>query len=144
MKTIYQSKTFWLNLLAMLSLMIPAVQTWLKGNPEAAVAALTAANILVRFVTSGKITLFPDEGGTPGNNSDGKMLGLIGVTAAGLCMGLPSCNFPENNPELWNALRAVPITIGVTSDDGEVHYSSKGGLVVSGRVPTKVDRRSSK
>jgi hypothetical protein len=71
-----------------------------------------------------------DEGGKGSGLS--ALLLILGTTVA--LGGLPSCA----------ALKGVPIAIGITSDQADVTYSSKGGLTVSARVPTKVDRRSSK
>jgi hypothetical protein len=52
----------------------------------------------------------------------------IGMTVA--FMGsLPSCS-----PAELDAARAVPITFHLVGPDGSVGYSSKGGLVISGRI----------
>lgn len=57
-KKALRSKTVWLNAVALLSASLPAVQEWLRENPVEIVSALAALNILVRFVTSGKVSLF--------------------------------------------------------------------------------------
>lgn len=56
-KTILQSKTFWVQMATLASAMVPAVQEFLAQNPVEFVAVLAAVNVLVRFVTSGKVTL---------------------------------------------------------------------------------------
>lgn len=57
-KKAHQSKTLWLNGVAILAALVPTVQQWLAENPVEFVSALAALNILVRFVTSGKVSLF--------------------------------------------------------------------------------------
>ena len=56
------------------------------------------------------------------------------VLAAGLVVGaLPSCS-----PSQTAAARAWPITFHLKGPDGDIGYSSKGGLVITGTVrPTK-------
>jgi hypothetical protein len=67
----WQSKTVILNLVALVSLMLPPVREWLDGNTEQPLAALAALNLLVRFATQGKISLFPDDDGSAGGNATG-------------------------------------------------------------------------
>ena len=59
----YLSRTFWVNLVALLSLIVPAVRDWLAANPVEFVSALGAVNVLLRFVTAGKYEIkeFPDD-----------------------------------------------------------------------------------
>ena len=77
----HRSKTVWLNLVAMVAAFVPALHEWLTANPVEFVSALAALNILVRFVTSGKISLF-----------GGKAAGLaIGFGAGLAALSLPSC-----------------------------------------------------
>ncbi len=59
-KNILTSKTFWVQAAAVVSTFIPAVGEFLKANPEGFVGALAAINVLVRFATSGRVTLFRD------------------------------------------------------------------------------------
>lgn len=93
MKNILQSKTFWVNFIAALVAFLPAVKDWLAANPETALSALGAANILMRFVTSGKISLLGSEEPKPGTDSGMFPCLLVWIAAAGLlCAGLPSCN----------------------------------------------------
>lgn len=66
-KPFWQSKTVWLQVLALVCMFIPAVQAWVVKNPVEFVAVLGAVNTLVRWVTSGSISIFPpDDSGDPG------------------------------------------------------------------------------
>lgn len=58
------SKTVILNTVALVATFIPAVGEWLKANPVEVVSALAALNVLLRFVTSGKISLAGNDGGS--------------------------------------------------------------------------------
>jgi hypothetical protein len=74
----WQSKTVWLNVLALASMAVPAVREWVEKNPVEPMAALTALNVLVRFVTSGKISIFGDD---EEDSGAGKISGGTGVPA---------------------------------------------------------------
>jgi hypothetical protein len=70
--------------------LIPAVQEWLTTNPVSFVAALAAVNVLVRFVTHGRVNLLSTDEGDGKNG--GVAPAIIGLIAAGALMGgLPSC-----------------------------------------------------
>lgn len=56
-KSPLRSKTVWMNIVAVISTLIPAVGEWLQDNPVSFVAALGAANVLVRFATKGKLSI---------------------------------------------------------------------------------------
>lgn len=60
-KTIIKSKTFWVNAIAVLSTLIPGVRDFIATNPEGSVGVLTAINVVVRFFTKGKVTLFSEQ-----------------------------------------------------------------------------------
>lgn len=60
-KSILTSKTFWVQVVTFLSVFVPAVQEWLASNPEQFLGALAAVNVLVRFATKGKVTLFGEQ-----------------------------------------------------------------------------------
>ncbi|PNC35796.1 hypothetical protein CXU13_05140 [Akkermansia muciniphila] len=53
----YLSRTLWINVAALLSLLVPAVRDWLTANPVEFTSALGAINVLLRFVTVGKYQL---------------------------------------------------------------------------------------
>lgn len=57
----YLSRTFYINLAALLSLFFPAVREWLENNPVDFVTALGGLNILLRFVTYGKHQISSDD-----------------------------------------------------------------------------------
>ncbi|MBS5507738.1 MAG: hypothetical protein KHX31_03795 [Akkermansia sp.] len=68
----YLSRTFWINLVALLSLFLPAVRTWLENNPVDFVAALGGVNVLLRFVTYGKYQISSDnDDDSESNSGDG-------------------------------------------------------------------------
>jgi hypothetical protein len=95
-KTIFRSKTFWLQLVAVAASFYPPVGVWVAANPVGALAALGAANVLVRFVSKGTVTLFPaDDAGNvgSGNGLGGSLLRLLMITfTAAALVGLPSCS----------------------------------------------------
>ena len=89
-KPFWQSKTLWTQLLAVVSLLIPAVQEWVVSNPVDAGAVFAAVNVVVRFVTHGKISPFP-----AGDGGGGKNFLLVigmGVLASGLVLSQTSCS----------------------------------------------------
>jgi len=95
-KNLLQSKTFWVQIIAFIAALLPVVQEWIAKNPESTIAVLGAVNVLVRFATSGRVTLF----GALGSNGDmvkseqsGGIapLWVLACMTAGFGMGLPSC-----------------------------------------------------
>lgn len=62
----YLSRTLWINVAALLSLLVPAVRDWLTANPVEFTSALGAINVLLRFVTVGKYQLAEPTGGQDG------------------------------------------------------------------------------
>jgi len=89
-KSIFLSKTFWVQIVTVLSLAVPQVREWLDANPEQFVAVFAALNVIVRFVTSGKINIFgAGEGSSAGSN-----LILVWVLLGTLVVlgGLPACS----------------------------------------------------
>ena len=114
------SKTVWVQIVAVLSLLVPVVRDWLASNPVEFVAVLAAVNVIVRFVTRGKISVFAETGEkTVGGGSGGLPLLIVWGTAAGLCFtALPSCS----------ALAGLPIKFTAQLEEGALSYSSKGGL----------------
>ncbi|MEI7912536.1 MAG: hypothetical protein WCK77_23150 [Verrucomicrobiota bacterium] len=94
MKHFLQSKTIWLQVIAVLSLFIPQMQAWLAANPEQPVALFAALNVVVRFFTSGKVTLFTDSAGVVSGADKlpgwAVMIGLGSLAClSGFCM--PGC-----------------------------------------------------
>lgn len=115
-KSIFLSKTFWVQVASLLSLLFPAVLDWLKANPVEFVAALAAVNILVRFVTSGRVSLSGDFTGKVGLFFV-SCASLVGMAASAWLMSSCSGGVP-----------AVPVRACVATEDGTVCYSSKGGI----------------
>lgn len=124
-KSILLSKTFWVQILALATMLFPQVRSWVSENPVEFTAAWAGLNLLVRYVTSGKISLAGagDEaaGGTV------KVLLLVGA-AAGLGGALPSC------------APGFPLKATVQIEEGALSYSTKGGLEMEyrpgyGRMP---------
>lgn len=125
-KSFFLSKTFWVQIVAMGSMLFPAVRQWVESNPVDFAAAWAALNILVRFVTHGKISLV----GEPAERGAGtKVPAVLLLIAAGglLAVALPSCALPDGTPVRFSLI--VP--------DGAVSYSSKGGLEIAVERSTK-------
>lgn len=95
-KPLYQSKTFWLNALTLISALFPVVQEWIKENPIAFVESLGALNVLVRFFTKDKVILWSDDKPKGGGSKMVLPLMLIGVV--GLSLTLVSCATPARSP----------------------------------------------
>jgi len=118
-KSVFLSKTFWIQIVAIAAVLVPQVQAWLTANPVEFIAVLGAVNVLVRFATSGKISLV----GAGETNGGGGLGGLplwfwVGTAAALLGGALPSCS----------QLSTLPIRATVIMPDGSLSYSSKAGL----------------
>lgn len=67
----YLSRTFWINLAALLSLLLPSVREWLENNPVDFVTALGGVNVLLRFVTYGKHQISSDNDDSESGTGDG-------------------------------------------------------------------------
>ncbi len=85
-KPLYQSKTLWVQLIAVLSILFPAVQEWVAKNPVEITAIFTAVNTLVRFFTQDKIKPFKSEGGI-----NLPVLGILVVGLGFIGLSLTSC-----------------------------------------------------
>ena len=137
-KSLVQSKTVWLNLLALVCLFVPAVQTWLAANPVDFPAALVAANLILRFLTKGAVSILPASAGPDASDTECDETGSrrlpLWLLLAGLG-GLVGFSSPACSP-----VAAPPVPLRVTySQDGIVAgYSSKAGLALT------IDRRSGK
>lgn len=131
-KSIFFSKTFWLQVVALVSAMFPVVQDWLVRNPVQFVAVLAALNVIVRFITSGKVSILDD---TPPVNGIGFWFSVaIGcVCGTALASGLVSCS-----AEQLAAAKAVPVKACYVTNEGRVCYSNVEGL------SAEIDARSGK
>lgn len=107
----YLSRTFWVNTVALLSLVLPDVREWLDANPVEFGAALAALNVLLKFVTVGKHEIKDDQPAPAGKSASSSItkLSLLGV------LGIAS-------------LLVTPL---LSSCGHSVTYSNDGGLVVS-------------
>lgn len=132
-KSVLLSKTFWVQVATVLSLAVPQVRTWLDANPESFIAVLAAVNVIVRFLTSGKIVIFG------AGETNGFLLAIawfaIGTVAVAT---LSSCS----------AITGYPIKATVQLEEGALSYSSKGGLEMEyrpgfGQMP-EIYRRGNK
>ena len=115
-KSILKSKTFWVQVLAVLAVLFPPVQAWLASNPVTSVAALAAVNVLVRFVTSGRINILGDGGVVP-------VWLPFACLAAATAVVLPGCTTSQ-----LAAARKIPIKACYLSPEGRVCYSNVDGL----------------
>lgn len=56
-KPIWKSKTFWTGLVAAIAPMFPPLQVWMMANPEAYNAILGGVFVLLRLVSSDKVSV---------------------------------------------------------------------------------------
>jgi len=135
-KPFWQSKTVWVQVLAILSMFIPAVGAWVASNPVEFVAVLGAINTLVRFATHGSVSVFQDdESGTTGgkgSSSGGSLLLLMTATAAGCALAgglLSSCAVGVDAEGGWS-IRPDPHSVDAVLRRAIRHEdeSAKGGL----------------
>lgn len=56
-KKFYLSKTFWLNLIALVALMVPAVQEIVAKDPEIPAQALVLMNLVLRLISKDKLVI---------------------------------------------------------------------------------------
>lgn len=124
-KSFLLSKTFWIQILAVASVMVPQVQAWLASNPVEIIAVFASVNLLVRFVTRGAVSIFPPE-----ENSSGGSGGILPLALwLGLSMAvvgtLPSCA-PGTE---------FPVTGSLAYRDPR--SGAKGGLVFSPGLPVQ-------
>jgi len=83
-KSLLKSKTIWLNMVAFFAAFLPVVQEWLATNPVELVSVFVALNVIVRFATRGKISLFS------GTGAANLFIGFLGFAALGLVSCSPS------------------------------------------------------
>ena len=123
-KPAWRSKTLWLNIFAILAAFLPPVREWLASNPVEPIAALAALNMLVRFVTRDKVSIFPaDDDGRGGHGGDGGAGGILPLVVALLCVG--ALVLSTTSCEVLKAS-----TFSVETDEGRIGYSPKGGIEV--------------
>lgn len=67
----YLSRTFYVNFVALLSLLLPSVREWLENNPVDFVTALGGVNVLLRFISYGKYQISSDNDDSDTASGDG-------------------------------------------------------------------------
>ena len=139
MKNILLSKTFWVQIVALLVLVFPAVKSWFDSNPVEYLTALAAVNVLLRFVTRGAVSILPGAtaGAEPSECDDetGNSGGLLAWLPPAALAGLVGFSSPGCSPVPAGSL---PFAGTVLVDGATLHYDSKAGLAVT------VDQRSAK
>lgn len=117
------SKTVWVQIITIISTLVPAVSDWLGSNGVTIIQVLGAVNIVVRFVTHGKISVFSD--GESGNGGSGTHL-LLAMCIVGGTLG---CGFLAS----CSALETVDAKIYYKDADS----GAKGGIdLVPGKKPS--------
>jgi hypothetical protein len=125
-KNFLLSKTLWVNAIALLALLFPAVRDWAAAEPEAPVIILAFVNLVLRSVTSKGVKFSYDGASGDGNKSGGGLGGLPAVlflvAGLGCLLALPSCS-PD-----------YPVIGSITLRDPK--SGAKGGLVFTpGEAP---------
>ena len=130
MKPIFLSKTFWVQIAALLMLLFPPVKAWFDANPVEYLSVLAAVNVLLRWVTSGAVSILPDKH----DDDDGtveqggrRLMGwlLLAGLAGSVGISLPACSSAQ-----MGAAKQVPIRATFQRDGVTLGYSSKGGLML--------------
>lgn len=125
-KPFFLSRTFWVNVIALLALFFPAVREWAAAEPEAPIIILAFVNLVLRTVTNKSITISKDDGDTDDGKSSGGFGGLplaLMLAAAIIVVCLPACSGS-----------GYPLTGSITYRDAE--SGAKGGLVFEqGKAP---------
>lgn len=132
----YLSRTLWINVAALLSMLVPSVRDWLAANPIQFTGALGAINVLLRFITLGKYQLAEppgdqdggaDESAPRASNTSGtggsaiKTRVMLTIGALMLLLGGSCSTAPD------------PVATSVALSDGQV-------VVIRGTSSLVVDR----
>ena len=56
-KVWYLSKTFWVNFIGLVAMIIPAVQDAVSKDPELIISVIMGLNLVLRLVTKGKLVI---------------------------------------------------------------------------------------
>jgi hypothetical protein len=142
----------WLNGVTLIAVAVPAVREWVEKNPVSVLQALSAVGLILRFVTSGQISIFGDDddsisgkgstgasapGGNTGRDTGGAGNGktrrsgipwLVGPACALLL--LPGCTVGVDSTGGWS-IRPDPHSV-----DAALRYAirhegdAKAGLTV--------------
>lgn len=118
-KSILTSKTFWFNVLTILATLVPPIRAVLPDT-EVIMQLLGGVNILLRIVTSQRVTLRSDNNGdTGGQAGAGGVVPLVLAPflllgAVGLGFFLPSCS-PVSQPAVNGV---APVSYGIQYTPG--------------------------
>lgn len=119
-KSIFASKTFWVQVIILIGTLFPAAKQYL-GDETWVLQILAAINVLLRLVTKDKVVIFP-------TGNSGLPTLLLWVSLAGFVgLSLPSCNSLSQG-----------VDVGYTDKDGNtLNYDSAAGLKVRIVEPAK-------
>jgi hypothetical protein len=83
-KSIFRSKTFWLQVITLLSTLFPQVRAFIAANPVDAITLIAAVNVILRFATSGRVTLLSSKSDEEKTSGDGwnLLLAMVGLAAS--------------------------------------------------------------
>jgi hypothetical protein len=56
-KSVFKSKTVWMNLIIAIAAFFPPVYGWIVGNPEMVAMIVSALNVGLRLISKDKISL---------------------------------------------------------------------------------------
>ena len=132
MKSILLSKTFWLQVVSVLSMFAPPVHAFVVGNPVGAAACLGAVNTVMRFFTSGAVSLTGDSSTGSGTGSGGTaglsaVIVSIGLTTLA---GLSGFSLSACSPAQISAAEVMPIHAVAHTKTTTIGYDSQTGLSV--------------
>lgn len=57
-KSFFKSKTMLVNGVVVIASFFPSVRDWMQAHPDTTMQLVAGANLLLRTITSGKVTLF--------------------------------------------------------------------------------------
>ena len=121
-KSFLLSKTIWLQILMFALGFYPPALAWVKANPESALGVITALNVLMRFATSGKVSILPPED----VENKGGTSGMVSLLAMGVAVGLLGVSLPSCSAGQIAAARAIPITVCGSYQGAKVCVESGG------------------
>lgn len=130
----WTSKTFWVNLVALLSLISPSVRDWLASNPVEIGGALAAVNIIIKFVTHGQHELVddttPSEANGKGQSPSPTHETSVGVDARNAsASAVRSISRSGKIGMLALLLCSLGLLSGLSSCGGNVTYDHESGTL---------------
>jgi hypothetical protein len=61
MKSVFSSKTMWINFAMAIASLFPPVKEWVESNPDNSIVLLASVNMILRYITQQKVSLFPEK-----------------------------------------------------------------------------------